>query len=321
MKPIRVKPLFAVLLLPALLVACGSQLPRPVVERSAGQSDAVLPAPTLRTILPEPANVPSVTSKRGGYYKDDGPGDNPPADIDSLPDAVPRDEPLHRFANKEYEVFGKTYMPVTQKGPYKESGVASWYGRKFHGQKTSSGELYDMYGMTAAHPTLPIPSYVRVTNKRNNKSVVVRVNDRGPFHSNRVIDLSWAAAYKLGYLEQGSTQVSLESVLPGQASAAGMAGDSLSQADSMTDTERGNAITAPQSHYIQLGAFGQRSNADALRVYMTKELNELSDKLVITVAAGVYRVQLGPWPDVQMAREAALKIRTKLGIDVVTLQK
>lgn len=321
MKPIRVKPLFAVLLLPVLLVACSSQLPRPVIERSAGQSDAVLPAPTLRTIAPEPANLPGVTSKRGGYYKDDGPGDNPPADIDSLPDAVPRDEPLHRFANKKYEVFGKTYMPITQKGPYKESGVASWYGRKFHGQKTSSGEQYDMYGMTAAHPTLPIPSYVRVTNKRNNKSVVVRVNDRGPFHSNRVIDLSWAAAYKLSYLEQGSTQVILESVLPGQESAAGIAGDSLSQADLVTDTERGNAITAPQSHYIQLGAFGQRSNADALRAYMTKELNELSDKLVITAVAGVYRVQLGPWPDVQMAREAALKIRAKLGIDVVTLQK
>ena len=103
-----------------------------------------------------------------------------PANLASVPDAVPRDEPFHRFANRPYTVFGRTYVPVVNKEPTRERGIASWYGKKFHGQKTSSGEIYDMFAMTAAHKTLPIPSYARVTNVRNGKSVVVRVNDRGP---------------------------------------------------------------------------------------------------------------------------------------------
>jgi rare lipoprotein A len=112
---------------------------------------------------------------------------------------VPKPEPLHRFANNPYSVFGRDYVPLRELKPYKARGIGSWYGRRYHGQKTSSGEIYDMYAMTAAHPILPIPSYVRVTNPANGKSVVVRINDRGPFHAGREIDLSWTAAYKLGY--------------------------------------------------------------------------------------------------------------------------
>jgi rare lipoprotein A len=158
----------------------------------------------------------SSAPQRGGYYKDDGPGANPPANLASIPDAVPRNEPLHRYANRPYEVFGKKYVPLASVQPFSQRGMASWYGKKFHGQKTSSGETYDMYKMTAAHPTLPIPSYVRVTSVSNGKSVVVRINDRGPFHAGRIIDLSYVAAYKLGYVGAGSAQVAVEALVPGQ---------------------------------------------------------------------------------------------------------
>ena len=153
-------------------------------------------------------------ARAGGYYQDDGPGRNPPANLDQIADATPRWEPLHRFANRPYTVLGRDYVPSTELKPYRERGTASWYGRKFHQQKTSMGETYDMYAMTAAHPTLPLPSYVRVTNLANGRSVVVRVNDRGPFLHDRIIDLSFAAAQKLGYANQGSARVEVESLLP-----------------------------------------------------------------------------------------------------------
>ena len=162
------------------------------------------------------AGCSSTTEKRpGGYYKDDGPGDS--AKLASIPDAVPRAEPLHRWANRPYEAMGKKYVPLTLVGIYKQRGTASWYGKRFHGNPTSSGEKYDMYKMSAAHPVLPIPSYVRVTNLANGRSVVVRVNDRGPFHAGRAIDLSYAAAYKLGYIAQGSAKVEIEQIVPGGA--------------------------------------------------------------------------------------------------------
>jgi rare lipoprotein A len=152
--------------------------------------------------------------KRGGYYKDDGPHERPPAGLDAVADATPRAEPLHRYANRPYSVFGKDYLPLSAVQPFRQRGMASWYGKRFHGQKTSSGEPYDMYSMTAAHPTLPIPSYARVTNLANGRSVVVRINDRGPFHAGRVIDLSYVAAYKLGYIAAGSAQVEVEAIVP-----------------------------------------------------------------------------------------------------------
>ncbi len=153
---------------------------------------------------------------RGGYYKDDGPEANPPSNLDSVPDAVPKIEPLASGANKPYTVFGRQYVPDVTGGPYRVQGRASWYGRKFHGNSTSNGERYNMYAMTAAHPTLPIPSYVRVTRVTSGKFVVLRINDRGPFHSDRVIDLSYVAAYKLGMLGPGSTEVVVERIMPDQ---------------------------------------------------------------------------------------------------------
>lgn len=127
---------------------------------------------------------------------------------------MPKIEPLAKYANRPYQVFGQEYVPEVEEKPFRQKGNASWYGKQFHGQKTSNGEIYNMYEMSAAHKTLPLPSYVRVTNIANGKQVIVRVNDRGPFHPNRIIDLSFAAANKLGYASNGSAQVEIERILP-----------------------------------------------------------------------------------------------------------
>ncbi|GAB3541245.1 septal ring lytic transglycosylase RlpA family protein [Noviherbaspirillum agri] len=191
------------LIAPALvLVGCGSLPPASNVTTNSSARASSLPA------------LPPAGSGRGGYYMDDGPGDAPPEGLLDTPDAEPKIEPYATRGNKPYVVFGKQYTPFTDDRPFKQRGVGSWYGKKFHGQKTSSGEPYDMYKMTAAHPTLPIPSYVRVTNVNNGKQVIVRVNDRGPFHSGRIIDLSYTAALKLGYLGKGSSLLEVERLLP-----------------------------------------------------------------------------------------------------------
>ena len=162
---------------------------------------------------PRKDDRPGPSSPKGGYYMDDGPGNRTPPNLDAIPDAVPRNEPLNRFANRPYEKFGTNYMPLTSVQPFRQRGQATWYGKKYHGQKTSVGEIYDMYKMSAAHPTLPIPSYARVTNVKNGKSVVVRINDRGPFLHGRAIDLSYAAAHRLGYIQAGSAEVEIEAIV------------------------------------------------------------------------------------------------------------
>jgi rare lipoprotein A len=159
--------------------------------------------------------VLSACSSRGPrYYQDDGPGTNAP-DVSKIPDAVPRAEPLSTSGNNPYVVFGHRYVPLSTASGYHATGIASWYGRKFHGQRTSNGERYNMYTMTAAHRTLPLPSYVRVRNLANNREVIVRVNDRGPFLHNRLIDLSYAAAARLGVIKTGTARVEVTAVGPG----------------------------------------------------------------------------------------------------------
>ena len=189
-----------------LAAGCGSPPTRPADGGATAST-----ANSARRNLPA---LPPAGSGRGGYYQDDGPGDNPPDNLWDLPDAEPRIEPYANRGNKPYVVFGKTYTPQLDEQPARQRGRGSWYGKKFHGQKTSSGEPYDMYKMTAAHPTWPIPSYARVTNLGNNRSVVVRVNDRGPFHSDRIIDLSYTAALKLGYIGHGSAMLEAQRILP-----------------------------------------------------------------------------------------------------------
>lgn len=192
----------------ALLLALAGCSSVPVSPPSSGASQ-----PAAKSSGAYPA-LPPAGSGRGGYYLDDGPGDTIPAGLMDVPDAEPRIEPYSRTGNKPYVVFGKRYVPITDDRPYSVQGYGSWYGKKFHGQKTSSGELYDMYKMTAASPVLPIPSYARVTNLSNGRQVIVRVNDRGPFRSDRVIDLSYTAALKLGYVGHGSAKLQVDRLLP-----------------------------------------------------------------------------------------------------------
>ena len=204
------------LVLGALLGGCADTA---LVRQGDAQMPAHMPAPRARTAVHPPIAhelpaLPRAASGRGGYYKDDGPGERAPPNLRDIPDAEVRAEPLSRWANRPYVVFGKSYTPMPGDVPFAQRGMGSWYGKKFHGQKTSSGEIYDMYKMTAAHPTLPIPSYARITHVGSGKQVTVRVNDRGPFHAGRIVDLSYTAALKLGLLSAGSQELHLERLLP-----------------------------------------------------------------------------------------------------------
>lgn len=196
-----------------VLAGCASVAPPPgAPPRGRPVARAPVPAPAPRA---EAAPVlPPANSGRGGYYKDDGPGENPPAGLEDLPDADAREEPPLPRSNRPYVVLGRTYTPISDDKPFTQRGYATWYGKKFHGQRTSSGEIYDMYKMTAAHPTLPIPSYARLTDITTGKQVIVRINDRGPFHATRIVDVSYAAALKLGMLAAGSHELLLERLLP-----------------------------------------------------------------------------------------------------------
>ncbi|MBB5389932.1 MULTISPECIES: septal ring lytic transglycosylase RlpA family protein [unclassified Herbaspirillum] len=237
----------AALALPVLLAACGTTPP-------PARQSAEAPPPAKASGASRPSNVPALPaagSGRGGYYKDDGPGDHIPDGLLDVADAEPQVEPVSRAASRPYVIFGKTYVPITDNQPFIQRGIGSWYGKKFHNQKTSSGELYDMYKMTAAHPTLPIPSYARVTNLKTGKQVIVRVNDRGPFHSSRIIDLSYTAALKLGYLSSGSSELEVERILPDEAQRMADArrnGTALAAADSGAGVATGavaiNSVTA-----------------------------------------------------------------------------
>ena len=319
-----------------LLAACSGPAPR---------SDSTTPAaePSSTPKKTSKANKQNIVQKRGGaYYKDDGPGENIPDNLDDIPDAQPRIEPLHRFANNPYVVLGKSYVPETSLKPYKQRGIASWYGKKFHGQKTSIGEQYDMFAMTAAHPTLAIPSYARVTNVTTGQSVVVRVTDRGPFHADRIMDLSYAAAYRLGYVNNGSTLVEVEAILPDDASMlaytqpkqpiasanrppqspAGrdeldLLATQLASSDNATPLPAATPSAAAQSVqkgvFLQLGAFSNADNAESLRSHLARELDWLSEGIQINAGNGMHRVHLGPYASRSDAEKVAEKIRLALG--------
>ena len=252
---------------------------------------------------PPAASAPA----KGAYYKDDGPGANPPADLAAIPDPVPRPEPLHRFANRPYQVFGKDYVPVAQLAPFRQTGAASWYGRRYHGAPTSSGERYDMYAMSAAHPTLPIPSYARVTNLANRRSVVVRINDRGPFHSDRIIDLSYLAAWKLGYADAGSARVEVAAILPGGVSS----GTVIARAESRPEPEQKQVA---KGVFLQLGAFSAREAAENFRVRVYRELAWLSEPIQVIDGGAVFRLHLGPYRSQDEARAIADRFQTEFNL-------
>jgi len=252
----------------------------------------------------------------GGYLPGDGPGNVDVDKLASVPDAVPHAEPLHRYANRPYEALGVRYVPLTKVGTYKERGIASWYGKKFHGQRTSSGEIYDMYGMTAAHKTLPIPSYARVTNLRNGKSVVVRVNDRGPFMHGRIIDLSYAAAYKLGIINAGSGEVEVESLAPGQyVPVTTVVATPVPVAPIRTEPIQATTVSAVSAGtiYLQLGAFRSPEGAESFLSHMRDELGDLGKQIMLYAHGGLTRVHLGPYRTADEARAAAERLEPRLG--------
>ncbi len=258
------------------------------------------PAPAKQS-APAKQPAPAATANSGGYYLDDGPEASPPPNLDAIPDAVPRTEPLHRFANRTYVALGSTYTPQIERRAHSEEGVASWYGRRFHGKKTASGELYDMYAMTAAHPTLPIPSYVWVTALDNGKSVVVRINDRGPFHSKRIIDLSYTAAHKLGYVSRGSARVRVESL------------------DAAANDTQGEALK--EGVYLQVGAFSRPDNAQQLLGRLTRELDLDARQTRVVLKDRLHRVHLGPYPSDDAAHSIRARVRERLDLNAVLVRR
>jgi rare lipoprotein A len=259
-----VKPLLA-LLLAALLAGCASRAPRGV----------------------------------------DGPAEQTPPDLVRVPDAVPRVEPLRVGGpNKPYEVAGVRYVPMTTDAPLVESGGASWYGRKFHGQPTALGETYDMFAMTAAHKTMPLPSYARVRNPANGREIVVRVNDRGPFHPDRVIDLSYTAALKLGLLG-GVAPVEVERLTHAQIRA-------------------GLPSPAPApagGFWLQLGAFRERDGALQLQRLLQREAPWLAALVTLWEEAALVRVQAGPWPRREQAEAMAARLADALPLEALVVRR
>lgn len=246
---------------------------------------------------------------RGGYFEDDGPQDRPPIDVMRVPDAVPRAEPPSESGNQPYEVFGVAYTPLADARGYRERGIASWYGRKFHGRRTSSGEPYDMYAMTAAHRTLPLPSYARVRNLQNGRSVVVRINDRGPFLHNRLIDLSYTAAARLGVLGTGTAMVEVESVAPDTpvtrvATTSGL---------QIIRSAEAAALDTPPRLSVQVGAFSRYENAESLRDRLQRAgFGPIYIQRPNTGAAGnaatIYRVRIGPVATIERGDQLVLEV-------------
>lgn len=237
--------------------------------------------------------------------KRDGPP-REPIDVANLPDAEPRAEPLSRYGNPlSYVVNGQRYFTRGNSQGYREQGIASWYGAKFHGRRTSSGEPYDMYQMTAAHRTLPLPSYVEVTNLANHRRAVVRVNDRGPFHPDRVLDLSYAAAAKLGIIETGTAEVSVRAIDPEPADASSAFGDGGVPS---------GGLRSFQQLYVQAGAFRSLTNAEHLKrrlqshVQVKAALSEVSQG-----QENWFRVRIGPLPSIAEAERVAARL-VALGI-------
>jgi len=284
----------------------------------------------------------------------DGVGSNVPPKLAQLPDAEPRVEPIRNGGpNKPYEALGRGYTPLTRDAPFSERGLASWYGRKFHGRPTASGEPYDMYAMTAAHPTLPIPSYARVRNPANGREVIVRVNDRGPFHSGRIIDLSYAAALKLDVL-RGVAPVELERITfddirtgawrrdgatqlaqrpptsppvapvnpsPEIAPVAAVGAEATSSAPAASDGPSSTPIAdAPQGFWVQLGAFRQRDGALSFRERVLQELDWLTPTLAVFEDHSVHRLQAGPYRTRDEANGTAQRIRAALQLVPVIVE-
>lgn len=284
-------------------------------------------------------------TRPGGTRPDrDGAPMSPPADLASTPDPEPQIEPIRQGGpNKPYVVLGQAYEPMASDVVWREKGVASWYGTKFHGRKTASGELFSMYGVTAAHRTLPIPSYARVRNVGNGKEIIVRVNDRGPFHSSRVMDLSYAAAVKLGIASAGSAVVEIERLTfddirsggwrkqpelgaPATEAVAALPEQAVPAPEVLplpaTSEERVKAYTpAAQGYWVQLAALSRREGVDRLQQRVNNEAASLAPMMAVFKEAAVYKLQVGPYASRQEAQEAARTLKEALQLVPLVIER
>lgn len=288
----------------------------------------------------------------------DGPPAASPADLAKVPDPEPRVEPIRQGGpNKPYSVMGQSYEPMATDVPWRQRGLTSWYGQKFHGRRTASGELFSVHGLTAAHRTLPIPSYVRVRHIASGKEVIVRVNDRGPFHSARVLDLSYAAALKLGIVAMGSAEVELERLTfddirtgawrrgkpagnpePGASSEqtlasasntepppvppSGMSGASDNMAASPSAEAPGRAYTpAARGFWVQLAAMGKREGVDQLQQRVNTELASLTPLMAVFKEAALFRLQVGPYESREQAQGVARSVRDVLALKPLVIER
>ena len=327
------------------LAACGTTPHKPASNNVPLPSGGKVKSPVRQD--PTLPALPAAGSGRGGYYKDDGPGDNPPANLRDVPDAEVRNEPYSTRSNRPYVVFGKTYTPITDNEPFTQKGTGTWYGKKFHGQRTSSGEIYDMYKMTAAHPTLPIPSYARVTSIDSGEQVIVRINDRGPFHATRVIDVSYTAALKLGFLGKGSHQVVVERLLPADIDAI-LAARAAPKPAPLTpsvvaisidtppetgvvvqpevSTQMDATVAAPapaalsSGFYLQLGAYSRADNAETGRSRLAPYAAALG-RLGVVQAGNLFRLYGGPFTSRAEAARAAANLPESTGIKPIVIER
>lgn len=242
-------------------------------------------------------------------------------DISNLQDAVPRAEPYSRGGNRSpYTVWGKSYTVMPSSDGYQATGIASWYGAKFHGHKTSNGETYDMYEMSAAHRSLPLPSFVQVTNLANNRQVIVRVNDRGPFHSERIIDLSYAAAKKLGFMDQGTARVRIAAITVNPDGTWAAAGEESERPQPAAGTSLAHGSGGARA-YVQVGAFRSAEAAAAFQ----REVRGVTQTPVVVVAAegqgGWHRVHVGPFTSRAQAEAERDRIQTRrMGQPIVVMR-
>ena len=318
-----------------------AKAPQPAPAANASTAPSALP--------PQATPAPAPVRKPGAYYQDDGPAEKIPDGLIDTPDAEPKVEPLARGPSKPYTIFEQTYVPITDNRPFVQRGVGSWYGKKFHGQKTASGEIYDMFKMTAAHPTLPIPSYARVTNLRNGKQVIVRINDRGPFHSQRIIDLSYTAALKLDYIRGGSVELEVERLLPDEIArlqaekrtrattavdvarnASGGhdamdANDAIGKlaANTVGNTGMNNAQppAGAGSFFLQFGAYAQEQNAHAMRERLLSGWPTGLPLPTVVQNQGMFRLHAGPFETRELAGHAARQLKTSSQIQTTVVQR
>jgi rare lipoprotein A len=302
-----------------------------IISLFVGCSSSPVKRPQPKAVTPKVNSESKTETKPGGYYLDDGPGDNPPADIDSIPSATLKTEQPNARANKPYAALGQQYTPMTTYVPYKKQGIASWYGKRFHGKNTSTGEVYDMYSMTAAHTILPIPSYAKVTNPANGRSVIVRINDRGPFKHDRLIDLSYAAAFQLRLIKDGSGLVELETIDTSPEALQKMAANKPSTPTPLPEITNTKPVITPidnsvssstsprintssMQYFVQAGAFKNETNGDLL-MKRIEGLNLVENVGVANVYNnGLYRVKLGPFSSRDEADVSAANIRKQLNI-------